>query len=352
MRKKIMIFIPSLENGGAERVTSYLANHFADKYSVDLVTNYIGTCEYKLDCRVSRHVSNSIYENRKIVKKCRPDLIIVMFAPMSIFVVPAIQNMGIPYIISERNDPSNFAGKKITKLLYQYFMKKATGLVFQTSDAMNYYVNRMNVRGKKNIIWNPLHLTNFPDVCDCRKKEIVNVGRLHHQKNQKLLIDAFAAIEKNYPDYVLKIYGDGELKQDLKDYIENKNLENKVILMGNRKDVLECVKEAEIFVLSSDFEGMPNALIEAMALGLSVISTDCPCGGPRELISDRQNGLLVPTNNVNKLIDALTELLNNSELRKQIGMEAVKIRTKLDESYIMEQWENFCKEVMDYERKE
>ena len=342
-----MLFIPSLGGGGAERVTTYLANFLNKDYEVAIVTSSEAAVnEYYIDSTIERYSVNGRKQIKQVVKKFNPSLIIIMFAPMGITVVPAIKNMKIPYIISERNDPRNFAGKKITRILYQHYMKKADGLVFQTKEAANYYANKYS--GISTIIYNPLSLNNFPEIYHGkREKVIVNVGRLHYQKNQKLLINAFKRVHDKYPEYSLEIYGEGELRGNLENYISSLKLNQYVKLMGNRSDVLECERKKSIFVLSSDFEGMPNALIEAMALGIPVVSTDCPCGGPRELIENHVNGSLVPVGNIDKLEEAIIELIENEELFRLYCNNEVEIRDRLNEQKIMKQWLDFCNDIVE-----
>lgn len=346
MNKKIMIFIPSLEYGGAERVTTYIVKFFLDQgHDIILITKHYGEKEYVLDIRAKRFQISGIKGIRKCLKIQKPDLALVMFAPMAIYIIPALAGMNIPCIISERNDPKHFAGKKIVKILYQLCMKRANGLVFQTYDAMKYYEKKL--KGKKCVIYNPLVLNGFPEPFDGRKRQvIINVGRLHYQKNQKLLINAFSHIHKKFSDYSLEIYGEGEMKEKLENYVKSMELEDCVTFMGNHSDILNKEKDAEIFVLSSDFEGMPNALIEAMALGMPVVSTDCPCGGPRELIKDHINGSLVPVGDEKALVNAISELIENSKLKKKYSSEAVKIRELLNADSILREWESFCLEII------
>lgn len=346
MINRIMIFIPSLGGGGAERVTSYLANYLENECDVAIVTcSEITSRDYYIDSKVKKYCANAKRQIRNVVRHFMPSLIIIMFAPMGISVVPAIRGMKIPFIISERNDPKNFSGKKITRVLYQYYMTKANGLVFQTQEAAAYYKSKYS--GISTIIYNPLSLNRFPDIYKGeREKVIVNVGRLHYQKNQELLIRAFKEVHDLYPEFSLEIYGEGNLKESLRRLIESLNLESSIRLMGNRSDVLECEKSKSIFVLSSDFEGMPNALIEAMALGVPVISTDCPCGGPRELIKDHVNGTLVPVGDIKKLKDAIIELIEDKTLSDLYSANELEIRDRLDEKKIMKQWLDFCNQVV------
>lgn len=143
--------------------------------------------------------------------------------------------------------------------------------------------------------------------------EIVTCGRLTEQKNHKLLIDAFAEVQKIYPFATLKIYGEGVLREKLQNQIDSLNLNEKVFLMGATNDVAKALQTADLFVLSSDYEGMPNALMEAMAAGVPCISTDCPCGGPRELFGEDASDKLVPCNDSAQLAEAICCVFDGAE---------------------------------------
>lgn len=343
---KILFYLESLEKGGAERVTTNLANFFSCKNEVFVVTKKAGENEYQLNDKVSRAVKTKCHELRQYLLEIKPNIVIVMFAPSSIRMTMAKIGLNIPIIISERNDPNNFGGKKITKYIYQACMKLADGLVFQTKDAMKYY--DFCKKPEKQIIYNPLDLNMFENIRrEQVKNKIVTVGRLHKQKNQKLLIDAFKQIHIKYSDYYLEIYGDGNLKLDLINYIEKNNLADCIFLKGEKSNVWQLIQDAKLFVLSSDYEGLPNALIEAMALGIPCVSTDCPCGGPKELIIDHYNGSLVPTNDVKTLSYAIEELLSNNDLMRKYSNNSIEIRKKVGNDEIYKQWYYFIEKVID-----
>ena len=185
-----------------------------------------------------------------------------------------------------------------------------------------------------------------PAVIPCgKKKEIVAVGRLHWQKNYPLLIDAFSEISKKYKDYKLTIYGEGEERKRLQEIINNKKLTKRITLAGNVSDIKKYISSSKLFVMTSDFEGMPNSLIEAMVLGLPVISTDCPCGGPKELIENNKNGILIKVGNKDELINAIDKVLSNEKMASQLGLSAKKIVDKVNPNYINNQWKNFINEI-------
>ena len=177
---------------------------------------------------------------------------------------------------------------------------------------------------------------------------VLSVGRLSEQKNHFLLIDAFEKMERP-KNLVLKIYGEGPLKEKLEDYIRSKSLEKKVFLMGNSDNLLPIYENASFFVLSSNYEGMPNALIEALSVGLPSIATDCPCGGPKQIISNHVNGVLVPTNDIDALASEMSRLSSSKETRLSYS-RASKISSKAFEpSEVLKDWFVFFKEVCNHE---
>lgn len=354
--KKIVFCVPSLEFGGAERVTVRLAKQFALNYKVYIITTKKAAEEYKLTKDIERinltnpHFIGRAIEFRKIIKKIHPEFLITMFAPMYVLVHLSLMGTNMPTIVSERNDPKKFAGKSIVKILYQYFLKKADGVVFQTKEARDYYIKRKHILNT--IIYNPICAEEIPaKFSGVKKKTIVNIGRLHYQKNHKLLIDAFCDIHDQIKEFNLIIYGEGPLYEELNNYILNRNASNYITLYGKSDDVLNEIKDKYMFVLSSDFEGMPNALIEAMCLGLPVISTDCPCGGPAELIEDRKNGLLVRVGDKKQLSKAILELALNPQFASELGKSAYETRRILDINKIAKQWLQFCEFVKENKKK-
>lgn len=355
--KKIGIFIGSLVRDGAERVTiclsDYLVRHGVECY---IFTRNRAEHEYNVPQHVKRININSkgkfgcylqdIIHLRKVIQKSQIEELLIMDLPACLYAIPACYKMDVKIVVSERNDPASFAGKKIVAKLSRYLMDNADGYVFQTKDALNFY--KTKYLDCATVIPNPIIVNELPEpYVGRRKKEIVTAGRLNPQKNQKLLIDAFYEIHKMYPDYVLTIYGDGGLRDELEKYINILKLSEFVKLPGNVPNLLECIHQAGMFVLCSNFEGIPNVLIEALAIGLPSISTDCPCGGPRSLIDDYDNGLLFPVNDKEKLIDAIKFFIENPKEADRMGKEAVLIRKKLDSEVICKRWSDYLKKCLE-----
>ena len=180
--------------------------------------------------------------------------------------------------------------------------------------------------------------------CDIDSKVVVAVGRLDVQKNYPLLIRSFAKIIKEGIDAELHIYGKGPLLEELSEIASVEGLEDKVVFKGFRSNVWHDIEKASVYVLSSDYEGMPNALIEAMALGLPVISTNCPIGGPSELITSGENGILVPIGDEDLLAKAMVSILTNKDFAYRLGDSAVKVYEELSISSIAEKWTDFLRD--------
>ena len=350
---KIVIVITGMSFGGAERVTTHLANYFfLQGNEVSIITLMNTDIAYPLEEGISCiQLDESLKRNslvrycslvrriRKEIQGIKPDIILGMMSYSGSLAAVASLGMKIPFVISERNDPSTSTAfseweKKIIRFVYRHFVTKA---IFQTQGAMSYYYRKDDRRGV--VIGNPLYLEDIPapNSSTNETKQIISVGRLSIQKNYSLLIEAFSKVISKYPDYTLTIYGEGDLRVVLERQIQQNNLSHCVFLPGIEKDIFKKLQTAEMFVLSSDFEGMPNALLEAMAMGLPVISTDYS-GGNGTLISHMKDGIVVPRMNSSLLAEAMLFLIEHPEIRKKLGKEAVKVRDELDSRIISKKW--------------
>lgn len=247
-------------------------------------------------------------------------------------------------IISVRNMPEKEYMGFLGKIISKYILPVADGCVFQTAEAAKYFKKRL--RKKSTIIPNPVDKKFFEIERDSKFGQIITVGRLTEQKNQKLLIDAFKKVHNRYDNIRLLICGDGEKKIQLEKYIKKNDLEDCIRLCGNVENIEEYLQKAFLFVLPSDYEGMPNALMEAMAVGLPVISTNCPCGGPRGLINNRVNGVLIPVRDEDLLCAAIINLLENPELANFLGKNARECLKEYMIEPITLKWENYIKLIL------
>ena len=354
--KRITFCIPSLGSGGAERVVSVLANKLIERgFDVSILMLSRLKCQYRLDDRVKikcidcdadtalpiyRRLPLRLQKIRKEVRELQPDVVISFMAETNIDVCLALWTMKVPIIVSERNDPAMDPPGQVKKWLRCIAYRKPRGFVFQTPDAQAYFPQR--IRAHSQIILNPLdeHLP-MPCTQEEREKRIVAVGRLNQQKRFPLLIDAFSLFIKAYPEYILEIYGEGELEAELHRLIETKGLQEKIQLKGFCRDVHQQIRTAAMFVMTSGYEGMPNALQEAMAIGVPSISTDCPCGGPRMLIRPGQNGILVPVGERDALVKAMSDMAQNPAKAQQMAQEASGIRELAAAQTITDGWVEF-----------
>lgn len=357
---RIAFYISTLQVGGAERVISNLANGFCEKgYKVYLLTeNPDGKESYPLHKDVERIMlpkpdkGNRLFKAvaritnlRKTVKKLRVPVLVSFIGKVNIRAILATRFTHTKCIVSVRSAPAREYGTKVRRVLAKTLFRFAEGAVFQTEEARDFFCH--SVRKKAAVLMSPLHPDFIrPRYAGERRHEIVTVGRLHKVKNHEMLIQAFAAILPDYPDHVLKLYGDGETKEKLLGLIDQMGLKDRVLLMGGCSHVADAIRESEIFVLSSNVEGMPNALLEAMALGLACISTDCPCGGPRTVIRDGENGLLVPVGDTAALERALRLILSDREFEERLGRNASAISQELAPEKVNELWMDYIAKCM------
>lgn len=354
---KILFNLGTLRKGGAERVVTNLSNYLSkDNNEISIVTSVAKEKSYykindevkiygldeknKNENFLTKNI-NRIMRLNDIIKNINPD-VIVSFLPEPSYRVLFLKllNRKLKVIVSVRNDPKIEYKNKINRLVMKILYPLADGFVFQTQEAKEYFNKK--IQDKSVIIPNPLNEEFIHAIINKNKnKVIINVGRLEEQKNQEMLIKAFSEVCKKHPEYKLVIYGEGSLREKLTNLISKLDLQNKVFLPGNVDDVIEKLNEAEIFVLSSHYEGMPNALMEAMAMGVACISTDCPCGGPKFLIRQNENGILIKNDDYMELSEKIEYLVENENVRDKISSNATKIREDLNPIKINLSWKQF-----------
>ena len=347
--KNILFLISSIGGGGAERVACRLVSEFSKNNNVYLMYFNRKENTYHVSSKVNlipffqeeistigkwSDIQDSnlirILEIEKIKRRYNINITI------SFLYLPNILNIssagdGIK-ILSERNDPEGKGEEYYKDMIDAY--EKADKVVFQT----NYTKNKFsaNVKKKSVIIPNPICVTCFADKIP--KKKIVAVGRLVPQKNHELLIKAFGIFHKLNSEYVLNIYGIGPLLEELQSLVKELNLIDSVYFNGFCGDVHEKIKDAEQFVLSSDFEGMPNALMEAMMMGLPCISTNC--SGVPEIIEDEKNGILIEKGDISGLARAMLRLSEDKVLREKIRRNGMRKSEEWKLEKIIKKWEN------------
>lgn len=330
---KINFLTASMVGGGTERVIALLANHFVEQgHEVTIMMLADNRVEYSLNekveiLQISSTTGGRIKERikriaklRNYFRKNRNDIYLSFGTETNLFAIAASTFLRCKMILSERSDPNKCEFKRLRDFFYSY----GNYFVFQTEDAKKCFSKKIQSRSA--VIPNPIP-TAIPKLFQgIREKKIVAVGRLEQEKNYFLLCDAFAKFSKEKNEYTLHIYGKGSLLQELKSYVKKLKLEDRIIFEGFQKNVLEHIKNAGMYVLSSDYEGISNAMLEAMAMGLPVIATDCPIGGARMLLENEKKGILVPMNDSEAMSEAMKKISDNQDLAEKFSLEARKVR--------------------------
>ncbi len=362
--RRIVFHLNCLERGGAERVVANLSGKFASHgYEVYIATEWQGEDEYEIDSRISRvHVGltkrqeqdgrikkfiDRIVNLRKFIKEVKPDIIIAFARKANYRALTAAIGTKIPVIISVRNNPKGYYDFLFDKIQIPILFRLAAGCVFQTPEQQAFFPEFIQKKSK--IILNPINdkFIGNPIPVE-REKTVVHSGRLVDFKNQLMLIRAFENVHKKHPDYILKMFGpdsfDGT-KEKLEKLIEEYHAHDYVKLMGGSSQLEKDMINGAVAAFSSNYEGLPNAMLEAMALGLPVIATDCPPGGPRMVITPEQNGLLIPVNDDEAMTKAINRLIEDREFAERLGRNAAQIRKIAGADVIFEQWKNYIEEI-------
>ena len=337
---KITFLVAHLLSGGAERTVVYLSNYFADSGHDVIVLSLTDDIFYQPGPGVnvrSLHLNEKATGVKKrfqmavkrykmvgeFLKQNPTDVVFCMLPDMAKYVLYLKRKLGFRLITSERNNPESVKNKNVLHYKKKIY-KKSDGIVFQTQRAMDFYEKDIRQKGVviHNAVGNP-YVYEAPETTQ-RKPKISAMGRLTDQKDYKTLIRAFQPIAEKYPAYTLEIYGTGPDENKLKTLTKELGLESQVYFCGVCKDAILKVADSACYVMSSKYEGMPNALMEAMAVGLPCISTDCP-NGPAELIENGENGLLVPVGDVSALTDAMFTMIERKTFAEKCGKNAKRI---------------------------
>lgn len=349
---KLGFIVSQISFGGGERILQTLIDEFERRghkivlYTYNTEWSKIKNLKHELHVLSYSPIGfidkiKSILELKKIFAKSRPDCVIVFPLALAEVVAIAGKLSSIPVISSERVDPIYLPTSKIHRVLKKVTYNLCAGIVFQTSEVQNFFSSK--IQKKSIVIPNPI-MDELPEVSDCRNKEIVAVGRLSSEKNFELLIRSFADLCDT--DYCLSIYGDGPDKIKLNHLVADLHLQNKIFFKGNVSKVVEHIKNADIFVLSSCHEGMPNALIEAMAMGLACIATDVSSGGCKSLITTGYNGILIPVGDVEALSTALKRMIDDPIYKVNLQKNAIQIRRTNSKDIIIPQWVDYIYRIV------
>ena len=335
---KISFFIGGMRRGGAERVISILANDYCSRgWDVDIVLLLQNAVEYDLNSRIrivdlakksGGYVQNAprwLLGIRRYLKERKPDRVVSFVGRINALVLTAAAGLKLPIVVSERNDPKNDGRGAVMQWYCNRAYRGAKAIVYQNEHEKSCFDKALEHKGI--IIPNPVSVAAVKE--DGFVPVVATAGRLIAQKNQKILVDAMSMVHKRFPEAKCRIYGEGTLRSDLQAQIDALGLKDVVTLEGNVKDIHTRLAQCGIFALTSNFEGLSNALIEAMMVGLPCITTDYP--GARELITDGENGLVVPMNDAAALAAALEKMIENQDgcadtLAKQAQQSAQAFR--------------------------
>ena len=356
--KKILFVIHALGYGGAGKMIVHLANHISHcgyttaiyveeqtgkHYPVEQSVEVIQETEFFKNY-YTRHFQQ-IFQLRKRIREIAPDLVVSFQTNQNALSVIATRGKNIPVIISERGDPYQY-NNAVAKLK-TWVINRSEGAVFQTEKAAAYYGKQLQRRCR--IIYNPCTVPFLErPKWNERVNEIAFVARFDiQQKRQDIMVKAFALIAAQFPEYKLCFYGIGGDQAKVESMVANLKIDDQVVFKGLTNDIPNAIRFSKLFVLSSDYEGLPNALIEAMAVGLPCISTDCSPGGASELIQQGINGVIVPCADEKSLAEAMGHLLSNTDMADRLGKEAQKITERLKPERIYSQWEEYIKKILE-----
>lgn len=353
----ILFFASRVTYGGGEKVRNwlvrqlhnsghkifYVTENLSKEYKEQLIINsmdgIVEAIEFHRNAK-SSHPFKYIHSLKTLYRNYKIDLLMIFGGSLIEQIVA--RRCGVKVILSERF--YNGFRPLPSRLLKRFQYRIADGYVFQTPEASRMYNRRATRIGT--VIPNPI-IDKLPDpIFNNLRKEIVNTGRLCDQKDQSTLIKAFKIFHETHRDYKLVIYGSGEYKERLMTLIDSLGLSDCAEIISGKSNISDRINGSAMFVLSSKAEGMPNALIEAMSMGVLSISTDCPAYGSRMLITNNENAVLVPVGDVNIMANEMCRVIEDEVLANKIRQNAVAIRDRLEPSKISTAWINYVQTIV------
>ena len=342
----IVFVLASLGSGGAERVVSLLANKMVERGNqVEIVCLKFNDVYYQTDSRVKVTLAMQQTQNRltevfwlrKYLKQQKPDVVIPFTEGVYCFTILSLLGTGIPIIASERLDPAAMSTTR--KVLKRLLLPFADWLVVQTQSIKDYFPK--SIQKKTSIIYNPVNdsVFNLPSLqgrAGERLNRIISVGRLYPQKNQAMMIRAFAKVADEFPDWQLVIFGEGPLRESLELIVDSLELQDRVLLPGRTEHVIEELRKSKIFCMSSDYEGMSNAMIEAICVGLPIISTNV--SGTEELIRDGENGFIVEISDEERFTNCISQLISSPSLQDNMSVKNIQLAKIFNIDHIVGEW--------------
>lgn len=360
-RSSLVLCIPSLIQGGAERVICWLADGLQSRgHDVVLVTAAARERDFYSPPALARRISladdMAVRSDIRVLRALhkfliarRPDLVISFLPRTNVASVLVSRLTGCRVVVCERIDPRMEPLPLSTRIGRALVYPLSHGIVLQTAGATNWARQRVPF-GPLGIIPNPVKPMVRPAAVE-PEPVILGVGRLYPQKRFDRLIDAFAAVAAEFPQLRLRIVGDGPLRSELRERADRTGFGSRIELPGSRQDIATEYARAKVFVLSSDFEGFPNVLAEAMSMGLPAIAVDCPTG-PAEMIESGKDGILVSPGDKDGLVAAIRSVIQDEKLADRLGREARNVVTRYAPETVLDQWEAFIGLVSKPEARE
>jgi GalNAc-alpha-(1->4)-GalNAc-alpha-(1->3)-diNAcBac-PP-undecaprenol alpha-1,4-N-acetyl-D-galactosaminyltransferase len=362
---RVTCVIGSLAGGGAEKILTILAGGLAERgHEVTILTVYKVKDFYSVPEKVRR-----IYADSQAASDCKwysiphqikrqqalkdsiletsPEIVISFMELTSIRVLSALSDTGIPVLASEHTDPRYYHISTRWEMLRRFWYPKAANVVMLTDETLN-WARKQWPRWHASAIPNPVLPPTFSTQTDRPNwfgmRNLIAMGRLVGIKGYDMLLRAFELIADKFPDWNLTILGEGDSRPDLESSINVAGLKGRVYLPGTFNPPHDILRQADILVMSSRFEGFPNAICEGMSCGLPVVSFDCP-SGPRAIIRNGIDGILVPPEDVNGLAGALSDLMSDDEKRWQLAKRAPEVMERFSLDLYLDRWENLMSQA-------
>lgn len=355
--RSILFITNSISFGGASKMLCFVAESLAARNHKVIIVNLRATqnvTDYErtvtgvevvtldgMPAGKNRHIY-IIRKIKKIAQENHSDVVVGFTSFPNMYASIIGKLLHIPSIISERGDPNRTIGNSLKDKIATFIINRSSGGVFQTEGAMDFYGNGLQRRGT--VIPNPIFIKgDIPHISYAqREKTVVSVGRLdNEQKRIDVMVKAFSIFSKTHPEYILKLYGKGTQEEEIKQWCIDLGIRDKVKFLGLTTQPMQDIARDGMFLITSDYEGISNSLLEAMAVGLPCVSTDHTPGGARLLIQDHENGLLAPIADAEALARAMCEFAENPELAKKCGNNAHDVVNRFEPSRIIDLWENY-----------
>ena len=353
----ILILLSAIKYSGASKIATWLANKLIENgYQVYFVTFIDEDDKRQLSNNIYRfricigeknrfkRVIKAIINIRKINKDNNVDLIISFLPLEGLIAVLSTLFSKTKCIVSERSDP--FFEKTAVSSISRFFFRFADGAVFQSSGAQSFFSKKLQERSViiQNPVIKPLETTiEYP----LRENIIVSTSRLSiKQKRQDVLLDAFSLVAQQDCCVQLKLIGDGPDEPFLKNKAIQLKLQDRIQFVGKSDTVLSEIKSAKVFAFSSDFEGMPNSILEALSMELPVVTTDYSPGGAFDLIENKNRGFVVPRNSPQLFAEKLLYVLTHDDEARIMAQNAALILDDLSEEKVISSWISYIKKYI------